>query len=80
VGLVTDYREFAIADRYLRAAVAVTCAYEVVAITTRKWPTVSRLVQRYPLLGTIVLAALARHFDPIDEVSPSINARREGTP
>jgi hypothetical protein len=65
--------EFVFADRYLRAAVAAVCAYEVVAITTRKCPTVSRLTKRYPVLGTIVLAALARHFDPIDEVSPSID-------
>ncbi len=67
----TDYREFGIAEPFLRAAVAIVCAYEVVAITTRKVPTVSWIARRHPIAGTVVLAALAHHFQPI--------SRGEGT-
>lgn len=59
--------EFTVADTVLRGLVAAVCAYEVVAIVTRRVPTVSRIARRYPLAGTVVLAGLARHFeaDPI---------------
>lgn len=60
------YREFGHAEPYLRAAVAVVCAYEVVAITTHRVPTVSWFARRYPVAGAVVLAALARHFQPLD--------------
>lgn len=56
--------EFTVADTVLRAMVAAACAYEVVAITTRRIPTISRIAHRYPATGVIVLAALARHFQP----------------
>lgn len=42
------------------------CAYEVVSITTHRVPTVSWVARRYPLAGAVVLAALAKHFQPLD--------------
>ena len=61
-----EYREFGHAEPYLRAAVAAVCAYEVVAITTHKVPTVSWIVRRYPAIKPLVLGALAVHFQPLD--------------
>lgn len=61
-----QYQEFGFAEPYLRAAVAAVCAYEVVAITTRKVPTVSWVARRYPVTGAVVLAVLAKHFQPLD--------------
>lgn len=58
--------EFGAADPVLRALVAAICAYEVVAIVTRKVPTVSRIARRYPVAGAVVLAGLARHFEPLE--------------
>jgi len=57
-------REFSHADPVLRTVVAVACAWEVVAITTHRLPTVSRLSKRHPLFRAAVLAALAHHFRP----------------
>jgi hypothetical protein len=61
-----QYREFGVAEPYLRGLVAAVCAYEVVAITTHKVPTVSWFARRHPVIGTAVLAVLAKHFQPLD--------------
>lgn len=61
-----EYREFGVAEPYLKALVAVACAYEVVAITTGKLPTVTRITRRYPVVGVAVLAVLAKHFQPLE--------------
>ena len=61
-----QYQEFGVAEPYLRAAVAAVCAYEVVAITTHAVPTVSWVARRYPVTGVIVLAVLAKHFQPLE--------------
>lgn len=60
-----EYREFGAAEPYLRALVAVVCGYEVIAITTRQVPTVSWVARRYPVAGALVLAVLAKHFQPL---------------
>jgi len=61
--VTATYREFGRFEPFLRGAVAVVCVYEAVAITTRRVPTVSCLTRRYPILGDVVLTALARHFE-----------------
>lgn len=58
--------EFGSADSALRALVAIICAYEVVAITTRKVPTISRIARMNPLVRAVVLAGLERHFQPLE--------------
>lgn len=62
-----EYREFGIAEPYLRAGVIFGCAWELVALTTGKLPSVSRLSRRYPAVGGLVLAVLARHFQPLPD-------------
>jgi hypothetical protein len=59
-------REFGHAEPFLRALVIGGCAWEFVALTTRRLPTVSRLSRRYPVFGAAVLAVLARHFQPLE--------------
>ncbi len=46
----------------LRLAVATLCTFEVVAITTRRLPTLSQLTRRHPGIGIVLLAGLAAHF------------------
>jgi hypothetical protein len=48
--------------RLFRLVVAVTCAYEVAAIVTRRLPTVSRLSFKHPVFGSVVIGGLAHHF------------------
>lgn len=60
-----DRREFGAAEPILRAAVEIVCLYEVVALATRRLPSVSRLARRYPPVGAAVLAGLAWHFQPL---------------
>ena len=62
--VVVEYPEFGAAEPYLRALVAGTCAWEVVAITTGWLPTVSRLARQYPAASAAVLGVLAWHFQP----------------
>lgn len=38
------------------------CCYEIAALTTRRFPTLSELQQRYRLLGPTLLISLAVHF------------------
>ena len=49
----------------LRWAVGAACAYEVAALTTGAVPTISRLADRYPAFGALVVGALAWHFHPV---------------
>ena len=48
----------------LRWVVGAACAYEVAALTTGAVPTISRLADRYPAFGALVVGALAWHFHP----------------
>lgn len=61
-----EYREFGVAEPYLRASVAIGCAYEFLALTTRKLPTLSRIARHHPWAGVTILAVLAHHFQPIE--------------
>lgn len=60
-----EYREFGRAEPFLRGVVTVVCALEVVAITTRKIPTVTRICREHPAASAAVLTALAVHFQPL---------------
>lgn len=57
-----DHREFGHAEPILRALVAGVCAWEVLAITTGRVPTVSRVSRRWPTFGAVVLDVLDIHF------------------
>ena len=57
-----DHREFGHAEPFLRLLVAGVCAWEVVAITTGRVPTVSRVSRRWPVFGDVVLDVLGIHF------------------
>jgi len=61
-----DHREFGHAEPFLRILVAATCAWEVLAITTGRVPTVSRISRRSPMFADAVLAVLDIHFRPLD--------------
>jgi hypothetical protein len=50
------------AHKALRVVVATLCAYEVVAITLRKTPTLTKLNRRCPAIAPAILAGLAIHF------------------
>jgi len=45
-----------------KAVVAALCAWEVAAITTGRVPTITTLNRRYPVLGVVLVGALALHF------------------
>lgn len=62
--VVVEYPEFGPLEPVLRALVAGTCSWEVVAITTGRLPTVSRLARQYPAASAVVLGVLAWHFQP----------------
>lgn len=59
-----EFPEFGVAEPYLRRLVAAVCAYEVLAITTRKVPTVSWFARKHPAASAAVLTVLAMHFQP----------------
>lgn len=66
------------AHKALRVVVATLCAYEVVAITLRKTPTLTKLNKRYPVIAPAILTGLAVHFykeskefDDFERVFPS---------
>lgn len=59
-----EYREFGVAEPYLKALVIFGCAWELVALTTGRLPSVSRLSRRYPPLKRAVLVVLDQHFQP----------------
>lgn len=48
--------------RATKALVALLCAYEVAAITTGRVPTITTLNHRQPLVGAVLVGALALHF------------------
>lgn len=54
--------EFGRFEGFLRGVVTTACAYEVVALTTRRLPSVSCLARQSPATGALVLAGLAVHF------------------
>ena len=56
--------------KHYPSAVALVCAYEVVAIMTHKVPTISRLCARKPALIPAVLVGLAAHL-----VQPLVGSR-----
>lgn len=45
-----------------KALVATLCAYEVAAITTSVVPTITALHRRWPVVGAVLVGALAIHF------------------
>lgn len=45
-----------------KALVATVCAYEAVAITTGRVPTLTALDRRYPVVGAAIIGGLALHF------------------
>ncbi|WP_067428397.1 hypothetical protein [Nocardioides jensenii] len=45
-----------------KALVAAICSYEVAAIVTRRFPTVTAFHRRWPAVGIALLGALAIHF------------------
>jgi hypothetical protein len=48
--------------RETKALVVVTCAYEIAAITSGRIPTITALNIRWPVVGFVILGALAIHF------------------
>lgn len=44
---------------FMRPLVAAACSYEVIAITSRRTPTVSRICRQHHWLAPLVLIALA---------------------
>lgn len=58
-------REFGHLEPLLRVVVAGACAWEVVAISTGRLPTVSRISRRWPVFGHAVLTVLEVHFRPV---------------
>jgi hypothetical protein len=51
----------------LKAVVATLCTYEAAAILTGRAPTITALHRRRPVVGVVILAALAWHFLPVKE-------------
>ena len=50
------------AHKALRVVVATLCSYEVVAITLRKTPTLTKLNRKHPVIAPAILVGLAVHF------------------
>lgn len=59
----TDY------PTWLRASVAAICAYEAIAITSRKVPTITTIQTRQPVIGVCLVTWLAVHFYRADQAS-----------
>ena len=66
-----DHREFGHAEPFLRLLVAGVCAWEVLAITTGRVPTVSRVSRRWPVFGSVVLDVLDLHFRARELLHPA---------
>lgn len=49
-------------NRATKAVVVGLCAWEVVAITTGRVPTITTLNRRWPAVGVVLVGALALHF------------------
>lgn len=45
-----------------KAVVVVLCAYECVAVTSGRVPTITALNRRWPAVGAVLVGALALHF------------------
>ena len=45
-----------------KALVAALCSYETLAITTGRVPTITTLNRRWPVVGAVLVGALAVHF------------------
>lgn len=45
-----------------KGVVAALCAYETTAIITGRVPTITALNHRHPLVGVVLVGALALHF------------------
>jgi hypothetical protein len=48
--------------RLFRVVVAVACAHEVLAIVTKRLPTISRLSDLHPAFGAVVVGGIHYHF------------------
>lgn len=48
--------------RATKALVAVLCGYEVAAIASGRMPTITALNHRWPVVGIVLVGALALHF------------------
>jgi len=51
----------------VKAVVAGLCTYETLAILTGRAPTITAIHRRYPVIGVVIVAALAWHFRPPKE-------------
>ena len=49
-------------EQLFKAIVASVCAYESIAITSGKLPTITSVVHRHPVVGLVVVAGLSHHF------------------
>jgi hypothetical protein len=48
--------------RLFRVVVAVACAYEIVAIATKRLPTISRVSDLHPAFGALVMGGIHYHL------------------
>jgi hypothetical protein len=60
---------------WFRDLVVVLCGYEIVAITTRRVPTLTTLQNRYRIVGPAILVGLAVHFY-MEDLQQLARARR----
>ena len=49
-------------NRTTKAVVAGLCTYEATAILTGRVPTITTLNRRHPVIGVVLVGALALHF------------------
>lgn len=56
--------------RETKAVVVAVCSYEIAAILTGRFPTVTAFHRRWPVVGTALLGALAIHFYTPDPTLP----------
>lgn len=49
-------------NRTTKTVVAGLCAWEIAAITTGRVPTITTLNRRHPVIGVVLVGALALHF------------------
>jgi hypothetical protein len=63
---------------WFRDLVLGLCGYEILAITTRRVPTLTMLQARYRVLGPVIIAGLAVHFY-IDDLKTLQRIKNHGT-
>lgn len=60
-----------------KALVAAVCTYETVAILTGRFPTITTLSHRHPIVGAAIVLALAIHFLPTTPAPPATQHHKE---